>query len=98
VPEVDDEIEMEEIAGRMLEAVSEPQDLCGRKVVAKCSIGIALYPDNGDSVEALMANVDNAMYQAKAEQSGSAKFFTEEMNVRLRSRMELEQDLQFAAE
>jgi diguanylate cyclase (GGDEF)-like protein len=98
VPDVDDEIEIEKIAGRMLEAVSEPQDLCGRKVVAKCSIGIALYPDNGDSVEALMANVDNAMYQAKEKQSGSAMFFTEEMNTRLRQRMELEQDLHLAAD
>ena len=93
---VADEVEIERIAGRMLEAVSEPQDLCGRKVVAKCSIGIALYPDNGDSVEALMANVDNAMYQAKASQGSSAMFFTEEMNTRLRERMQLEQDLNVA--
>ena len=98
VPNVHDEIEIEKIASRMLEAVSEPQELCGRKVVAKCSIGIALYPHNGDSVEALMANVDNAMYQAKASQSSSAMFFTNEMNTRLRERMQLEQDLNVAAE
>ena len=98
VPAVSGELEIERIATRMLEAVSQPQALCGRKVVAKCSIGIALYPDNGDSVEALMANVDNAMYQAKATQGGSAMFFTEEMNTRLHERMELEQDLHVAAE
>ncbi|MGZ8266379.1 MAG: putative bifunctional diguanylate cyclase/phosphodiesterase, partial [Burkholderiales bacterium] len=45
-----------------------------------------------------MANVDNAMYQAKANQSGSALFFTEEMNIRLRERMQMEQDLNAAAE
>jgi EAL domain-containing protein (putative c-di-GMP-specific phosphodiesterase class I) len=45
-----------------------------------------------------MKNVDNAMYQAKAKQIGSAMFFTEEMNVRLRQRMELEQDLHLAVE
>ena len=98
VPDVEDEVEIEKIAGRMLEAVSEPQDLCGRKVVAKCSIGIALYPENGESVESLMANVDNAMYQAKASQSSSAMFFTDEMNTRLRQRMELEEDLNAAVE
>ncbi|HEX2828722.1 MAG TPA: EAL domain-containing protein [Burkholderiales bacterium] len=97
VPDVADEVEIERIAARMADAVSEPQELCGRQVVAKCSIGIALYPDNGVSVEALMANVDNAMYQAKALRDGSAMFFTEEMNTRLRSRMELEQDLHTAA-
>jgi diguanylate cyclase len=98
VPSAGDELEIEKIAGRMLEAVSEPQDLCGRKIVAKCSIGIALFPENGETVEALMKNVDNAMYQAKAKQIGSAMFFTEEMNVRLRQRMELEQDLHLAVE
>jgi diguanylate cyclase len=98
VSNVADEGEIERIAARMLEAASEPRELGGRKVVAKCSIGIALYPDNGEDVEALMANVDNAMYQAKAKQSGSVMFFTKEMNIRLRERMELEQDLHVALE
>ncbi len=98
VPDVSDEVDIDRIAARMLEAVSEPQELCGRKIVSRCSIGIAFYPDNGKSVEALMANVDNAMYQAKASQSGSAVFFTEEMNIRLRERIQMEEDLHVAAE
>ena len=97
LPDVADEVMIERIADRLLQAVSEPQELRGRKVVAKCSIGIALYPDNGDTVEALMANVDNAMYQAKGNASG-AVFFTEEMNIRLRERMQMEQDLDVAVE
>jgi diguanylate cyclase len=98
VTDVAREQDIEHIAERLLQAVSEPQELRGRKVVAKCSVGIALYPDNGDSAEALMANVDNAMYQAKAHKSGSAVFFTEEMNVRLHERMQMEQDLSAAIE
>jgi diguanylate cyclase (GGDEF)-like protein len=97
-PDIADELQVETIASRLLRAVSEPQELGGRKVVAHCSIGIALYPDNGETVEALMANADNAMYQAKATQHGSATFFTEEMNVRLRGRMQMEQDLNLALE
>ncbi|WP_298233386.1 EAL domain-containing protein [uncultured Azohydromonas sp.] len=98
VPTFSDEAEIERIAARIAKAVSEPQLLCGRKVVAKCSIGVAIYPDNGESVEALMANADNAMYQAKAVHSGSAMFFTEEMNTRLRERVLLEQGLDAAVE
>ncbi len=98
VPDIEAEGAIERITGRVLEAVSEPQELRGRKVVAKCSIGIALYPDNGETVEALLANVDNAMYQAKANETGSVMFYTDEMNTRLRERMQLEQDLQVAAE
>src|SRR6185369_9179937 len=85
VPDVVGEVEVEKIAERLLQSVSEPRDLNGRKVVIHCSVGIAIYPDNGENVETLMANADNAMYQAKALQEGSAIFFTEEMNVRLRA-------------
>lgn len=97
-PDITDEMEVERIAERLMRAVSEPQVLNEHKVVARCSIGIALYPDNGDSVPMLMANADNAMYQAKAAGRGSAIFFTEEMNTRLRERMEMEQDLNLAVE
>ena len=97
-PDVANEVQVEVIAERMIKAISEPQELSGRKVVAQCSIGIALYPDNGENVETLMANADNAMYQAKATRHGSAIFFTEEMNTRLRERMQMEQDLNLAVE
>lgn len=97
-PNITNEVKAEELAGRLLKAVSEPQELAGRLVVAKGSVGIALFPDNGKSVEELMANADNAMYQAKATRDGSAIFFTEEMNTRLRERMQMEQDLNRAIE
>jgi diguanylate cyclase (GGDEF)-like protein len=97
-PDVSDEVQVERIAERLMRSVSEPQELSGGKVVAHCSIGIALYPDNGDSVESLMANADNAMYQAKATGHGLAMFFTDEMNTRLRERIQLEQDLNTAVE
>jgi diguanylate cyclase len=98
VPDVTDEMQVEKVAERLLQAVSAPQELHGRKVVVQCSIGIALYPDNGEQVEQLMANADNAMYQAKAAADGSAQFFTQEMNIRLRERMQMEQDLNVAIE
>jgi diguanylate cyclase (GGDEF)-like protein len=98
VTDVEREVDIERIAERLLQSVAEPQELRGRKVVAKCSVGIAIYPDNGETAEALMANVDNAMYQAKDKESGSAVFFTEEMNVRLHERMQMEQDLSAAIE
>jgi diguanylate cyclase (GGDEF)-like protein len=97
-PDVANELQVEEIAERLIRAISEPQTLSGRKVVARCSVGIAIFPDNGDSLENLMANADNAMYQAKSMGQGSAIFFTEEMNTRLRERMQMEQDLNVALE
>ena len=98
VPAIADEVQVEEIAERLINVISEPHELGGRRVVARSSIGIAIFPENGESAEALMANSDNAMYQAKATGRGSATFFTEEMNVRLRERMQMEQDLNQALE
>ena len=98
VPDVTNEFQAEDIAERLVRAISQPHVLSGRKVVARCSIGIVLFPENGDTVAALMANADNAMYQAKAAGQGSAMFFTEEMNTRLHERMQMEQDLNQALE
>ena len=97
-PEITGDVKVEELAERLIKAVSEPQMLAGRKVVANCSVGIALYPDNGQTMEELMANADNAMYQAKSTRDGSAIFFTAEMNTRLRERMQMEHDLNLAME
>ena len=98
LPEFEDEMQVERVAERLVRTVGAPQELRGRKVVVQCSVGIALYPDNGEQVEDLMANADNAMYQAKAAADGSPQFFTQEMNVRLRERMQMEQDLNVAIE
>ena len=98
VPDVINELQAEEIAERLVRAISQPHVLGGRKVVARCSVGIVLFPENGDTVASLMANADNAMYQAKATGQGSAIFFTEDMNTRLRDRMQMEQDLNQALE
>jgi diguanylate cyclase len=97
-PDIASDVKAKELAERLIKAVSEPHMLAGRRVVAQCSVGIALYPDNGQSMEELMANADNAMYQAKSAREGSAIFFTDEMNIRLRERMQMEQDLNLAVE
>lgn len=98
VPDVTNELQAEEIAERLVRAISQPHTLSGRKVVARCSVGIVVYPENGVTVADLMANADNAMYQAKATGQGSAIFFTEDMNTRLHERMQMEQDLNQALE
>ncbi len=97
-PDVTAEKVAENVAERLIRAISRPQMLNGRTIIARCSIGIALFPENGRTVETLMANADNAMYQAKASNQGSAIFFTEDMNTRLRERMQMEQDLNLAIE
>ncbi|NMG77140.1 putative bifunctional diguanylate cyclase/phosphodiesterase [Aromatoleum diolicum] len=93
LPRIGQASDARDVAGRLLEAVSEPVALDGREVVVHCSIGIALYPEDGETVEALMANADNAMYQAKKPGRTPVCFFTAEMNAQVRERLQLEQDL-----
>ncbi|HET7669334.1 MAG TPA: EAL domain-containing protein [Burkholderiales bacterium] len=95
-PDITDELQVKGIAERLLHAAAEPLELSGRRVSAQCSIGIAIFPDSADTVEALMVNADEAMYQAKTQSHGSAIFFTEEMSARMRERMRLEEDLEQA--
>ncbi len=62
------------------------------------SIGIAVFPDDGDNAETLMRNADNAMYHAKAAGRNNLQFFTAAMNQASRARHELEGGLHLALE
>ncbi|MEH6471578.1 MAG: EAL domain-containing protein [Halopseudomonas sp.] len=96
LPWVGCESEIEQITDRLIDAVSEPLHLKSREVKVHCSIGVAFYPRDGESADLLMANADNAMYQAKNQPRSSVCFFTQEMNIRVQERLQMEQDLHLA--
>ncbi|WP_210395467.1 putative bifunctional diguanylate cyclase/phosphodiesterase [Motiliproteus sediminis] len=98
LPEPGTEEEVKQVATRLTETVAEPVRLLGRDVSVQCSVGIAIFPDDGDNAETLMANADNAMYQAKALPRSSVCFYTPEMNRRVQERLQMEQDLNQALE
>jgi predicted signal transduction protein with EAL and GGDEF domain len=60
------------------------------------SMGVAIYPTDGTDANALMNNADAALYRAKAEVRGSVRFFEPEMDMHLRERGALENDLRSA--
>ncbi|MFT6913789.1 MAG: diguanylate cyclase (GGDEF)-like protein [Motiliproteus sp.] len=92
------ESEVDQITSRLITAVSEPMRLKSREVKPHCSIGVALFPFDGETADLLMANADNAMYQAKAKAlpSSSVCFFTAAMNERVQERLQMELDLNLA--
>ena len=63
-----------------------------------CSIGIALYPRDGDTAETLMRNADTAMYHAKESGRGNYQFFSAQMTERVSRRLSTETDLRRALE
>jgi len=64
----------------------------------KTSIGIALFPENGDTSEILIKNADTAMYKSKERPGTSFHFFSEEMDIRSYESIKLENDLYRAIE
>jgi diguanylate cyclase (GGDEF)-like protein len=62
------------------------------------SIGVAIFPTDGNTATALLANADAALYRAKAEGRGTIRFFEADMDKRLRERRALQHDLRSAIE
>ena len=84
-------------AQRVLEEVSRPYHMQGREIYLTGSIGISVYPEDGESVEELVKNADMAMYVGK-EESNRYCFYSAEMNDRALERMEIERNIRQAIE
>jgi diguanylate cyclase (GGDEF)-like protein/PAS domain S-box-containing protein len=68
------------VAERILAALSQPVSLQMRDYYVTCSIGIALYPNDGQDAQTLLKNADVAMYRAKELGKNNYQFFSKEMN------------------
>ncbi|MCK6423901.1 MAG: EAL domain-containing protein [Burkholderiaceae bacterium] len=83
-------------AQRILDALAQPFELGGPPIYVRASIGIALYPDDGRSVEALQASADAALHRAKAQGGGMLRFCSPDLTQRARRRLLLEAELRRA--
>jgi diguanylate cyclase (GGDEF)-like protein len=86
------------VAGRILHEMEKPFLVGGQELNVTASIGIAIFPDNGQDAETLLKNADVAMYQAKAAGKNVYKFFAEEMNAAALEKLTLENELKHALE
>jgi diguanylate cyclase (GGDEF)-like protein/PAS domain S-box-containing protein len=86
------------VARKIKEQLARPFDLDGHEIYTSPSIGIAFYPDDGETVSALLKRADMAMYAAKAKGRNRFQFFSEEMHERAQDRMKLEAGLRQAVE
>jgi diguanylate cyclase (GGDEF)-like protein len=84
------------LASRMVRALNEPFNLDGQSIVAGCSIGIAVSPQDATSATMLLKRAGTALHRAKQDERGSYRFFEAEMDARLQARVALERDLREA--
>ena len=83
-------------AERLLATLAESFTIGGIDHYLSGSIGIVLFPDDGDSVELLLKNADAAMYRAKDAGRNRFEFFSERLNAESRRKITLERDLRQA--
>ena len=84
------------VARKVLRAMTESFSVDGHELQISPSIGIALYPDDAPSIDALLKCADMAMYAAKEAGRANHQFFTPELNKRASERMWLESNLRHA--
>ena len=85
-----------ELAGQMLEALKAEMSYEGQDLAMAASLGVSLYPDDGRTGEALLANADMALYRAKENGRGTYRFFKREMDETIRERRNLARELRQA--
>jgi diguanylate cyclase (GGDEF)-like protein/PAS domain S-box-containing protein len=94
--EVEDVQDAARCAQKILAALGEAVIIDGNSIVATPSIGISIFPDDGEDVEAVVRNADTAMYHAKQCGRNNYQFFTRDMNERALARSALEAELRRA--
>ena len=97
VPQVIELAELSALAGRIVHTIAETLVADDRKWVITASMGVAIYPHDGHSLDELMRCAENALYQAKTRGGNQYCFFTREMDAEACARMEMEQLLHDAA-
>jgi diguanylate cyclase (GGDEF)-like protein/PAS domain S-box-containing protein len=98
MPDIRDTLAPAEVARKLLDALAELHRIEQHEIRIGCSIGIAVFPDNGANAELLMRHADLAMYHAKLAGRNNFQFYTQSMTESVAQRMRLENGLRRAIE
>ncbi len=96
LPEIDDEDRAAVVSRRIVEHMTNPVFIGENEFMVTPSIGIAIFPDDGDNVEVLLKNADLAMYFAKRSGQGNFKYYQDSMNDAALKRLTIENQLRQA--
>ena len=96
LPDVGTRRDADVVVRRIAKRIREPFIVDGHEFNASASIGVAMYPEAGDTAEALVQSADIAMYHVKNRGGHGYRFFAEAMNRRLSRRIRLERELRAA--
>lgn len=98
LPEVTDERDAERVAQRVLDALREPIFVGGQECFVTASVGIALYPRDGQTMADLLRNSDVAMYAVKSQGRNASAVYSPQLAGHGKQKLELESALHKALE
>ncbi|MBS1796653.1 MAG: EAL domain-containing protein [Acidobacteria bacterium] len=98
LPQVGGTDEIVEIIENIKDALKLPINLDNREIFISASVGISMFPDDGEDLHVLQKNASVALSRAREQGEDGYQFFTEEMNSRALHRLELENKLRHALE
>jgi diguanylate cyclase (GGDEF)-like protein/PAS domain S-box-containing protein len=90
--------DVERVARKLIDAIGQPMELNGKNLAPSVSVGIALYPDDADTAQALVKAADTALYQAKQAGRRTFAFYLPELTLRATARIAQENRLRRALE
>jgi diguanylate cyclase (GGDEF)-like protein len=98
LPHIHGTLEAEIIAEKVIESLKQPFVVGAQRAFVGASVGVTVYPEDGQTVEELLRKADTAMYTAKADGRARCAFFSEDMDRRAHERLALQTDLRTALE
>ena len=96
LPIAEDVNDVSVVAQRIIDKLYQTVDVEGSTITVSGSVGIAIYPYDGEEVDVLLKNADIAMYHAKQSGKNKYRYFDWEMNHRILARVRMESDLRKA--
>ena len=88
--------EVQSIAEKMISSLAAPIQAGEHQLNTSCSLGIAVFPDDGGDAQTIMKHADVAMYDAKAKGRNNYQFFSQAMNAKAQERLAIENVLRLA--
>lgn len=93
---IDEQKNIDNIAQKIIKALEDPFVLNNTTVNISGSLGITVFPQDGENVEVLLKNADQAMYCSKEDGRNRYHYFSADMDQKLRQRLEMYNDLRTA--
>ncbi|SFM40086.1 putative bifunctional diguanylate cyclase/phosphodiesterase [Marinobacter pelagius] len=96
IEKVEDSLDITRIIRKVVTLLDEPVTVDGQQLVVNASLGVATYPESGDSAENLMRRANRAMFEAKRDPGTSYRFYDRQLHISAGYQLRLEADLRNA--